>query len=375
MIELLVVMAIFGFVIVGASQMFVQVLRDYKQQSEITMSNIEGIVGLELMRRDVENAGYGLFWDWREGTAIAYNEVDPADTVAGPLSDVTGTTFNPPRALVIGDNTAWKGSDRLAVKAVNVTMSERTDKWTYFKSDNQPYLWNPPTENLLDTDLVVVISPEMVKDKLGSRDARILVPLTNGQFSATVANRSQFNARRQEFSFMFVVDPNVNNKPALKMPFNRADFYINSSPSLPANCAQGTGILYKAVVSQEGPGFNAPLPLLDCVADMQVAVVSDDNSDGTAETIHQGAAPDAMAAWDAKATRNIREVQIYILAQEGMRDSTYDHPRPIERVGAPPPPAALTVGRDFDFAANGIPDWRRYRWKLYTLVLKPMNLK
>jgi hypothetical protein len=32
------------------------------------------------------------------------------------------------------------------------------------------------------------------------------------------------------------------------------------------------------------------------------------------------------------------------------------------------------VGRDFDLDAN-ITEWQHYRWKLYTLVVKPINLR
>jgi hypothetical protein len=30
------------------------------------------------------------------------------------------------------------------------------------------------------------------------------------------------------------------------------------------------------------------------------------------------------------------------------------------------------LGRDFDLST--IPEWRNYRWKVYTLVVKPKNL-
>ena len=95
LIELLMVMVIFGFVMAAISDMFVGILRGYKQQSKIAETNIEGIIGLELLRRDIQSAGYGLPWmmpgeytysEVTNATALAYNDGSP----------------NPPRAILSG---------------------------------------------------------------------------------------------------------------------------------------------------------------------------------------------------------------------------------------------------------------------------------
>ena len=62
LIELLVVVAILGLVLAGISDLFISLLGQYKQQGKISESNIEGIIGLELLRQDLERAGYGLPW-------------------------------------------------------------------------------------------------------------------------------------------------------------------------------------------------------------------------------------------------------------------------------------------------------------------------
>ena len=54
-------------------------------------------------------------------------------------------------------------------------------------------------------------------------------------------------------------------------PFNRAEYYIQSAAAVPQRCAPNTGVLVKAVVAHDGTGTTPTLlPLLDCVADMQV---------------------------------------------------------------------------------------------------------
>jgi len=68
-----------------------------------------------------------------------------------------------------------------------------------------------------------------------------------------------------------------------RAPFNRADFYVATpAGNMPSKCAPNTGILYKAVMNQSDGEFGA-LPLLDCVADMQVVFITDADADGTPE--------------------------------------------------------------------------------------------
>ena len=60
----MVIFLFFALIIVAASQSFVPLLSQTKQQSKIAVSNIEGMLGLEVMRRDIAHAGYGLFWSF-----------------------------------------------------------------------------------------------------------------------------------------------------------------------------------------------------------------------------------------------------------------------------------------------------------------------
>ena len=76
LIELLVVMVIMIFALAVTSNMFVGLLNQYKQQSKITETNIQGMVGLELLRQDIERAGYGL--PWQTPDPITYSEASVA---------------------------------------------------------------------------------------------------------------------------------------------------------------------------------------------------------------------------------------------------------------------------------------------------------
>ena len=369
MLELLIVMGIFMIVIAAASQMFVSLLSDYKQQSKITVTNIEGILGLEMMRRDIENAGYGLPWEGLP-SAGAYAEVGGGgDAEAIALNDAPP---NAPRAIVSRNDTGWHETDRLVVKAINVAMNSTSEHWNFLYTTPAvaTNVWRnidgtPAADNLLATDRIIVISQDA--------NSRRLLPYTGigGGFSSTFSNVASFSATRSDPSIVYGVDPNT---PALKMPFNRADYYVQppvNASDLPRYCAAGTGILYKAVIENKNTstGFLTAQPLLECVADMQVAFLRDLNGDGTAEDHTED-----LTGSTAQDIRNqVREVRVYILAQEGQRDRNYTYPNQVVRVGETGGIVG-TVGRDFNLNVN-ITDWSHYRWKLYTLVVRPSNLQ
>jgi hypothetical protein len=63
----------------------------------------------------------------------------------------------------------------------------------------------------------------------------------------------------------------------------------------------------------------------------------------------------------------LKVVKVYILAQNGRRDSGYTSPTPI-LVGDS---GELSLTRSVDIAAAG---WSNYRWKLYRIVVRPKNL-
>ena len=63
LVELMIAMAIVMLVLYAAINFFIVSVRQYKVQTKITETNVEGILGLELFRQDLENLGYGLPWN------------------------------------------------------------------------------------------------------------------------------------------------------------------------------------------------------------------------------------------------------------------------------------------------------------------------
>ena len=90
LVELMITMVVFVLFMIAATNVFTGLLTQFKQQSRQAETNIEGIVGLEIMRQDIEGAGYGLPWNG----LIAYNEV-----TGDPLS-LNDSPTGVPRAIV-----------------------------------------------------------------------------------------------------------------------------------------------------------------------------------------------------------------------------------------------------------------------------------
>ena len=274
LIELMVTMVVFVLAIAAASQMFIDMLTQFKQQGRIAESNIEGIVGLELLRRDI-----GACWIW---PSMEPKELLPAYSEAVDFA-VLQHTMRPylmmrlliRRGLFVnGNGIGINGSDVLVIKALNISTDDAAQRWTLLGYGNVKRD-DLSGDTLIGTNHVIVISP-------GSTDAnrRTLVGTTTYGATAGLAPNPD---NRAEIYIIYAVDSNAN----LRMPFNRADYYIRTPAiNLPTRCANGTGILYKATVNHGGvAGGLTELPILDCVADMQIVYQLDYQLvDGTIDT-------------------------------------------------------------------------------------------
>jgi hypothetical protein len=344
-------------------------------------------MGLELLRADIEQAGFGLPWDLG---GVNYCEA-AHDLTLTPWDDTTYndttdacTSSNPPRALIIGNGAVaplfgvtLNNSDVLVVKATNVATNNAASKWTYITDNNSlvPAFtiqkWNSAQEDLLNTDYVIGLMPSAS----GAR-RRVLV---NGgvQFSGTPADPGR-TAGLQPVANTLLSNLVYGISPTgpLRMPFNRADYYIRRPAAglLPTRCAPGTGVLYKSMVNHSD-GLHTEMPILDCVADMHVVVGLDTNADNVVDTYN------IPAGYTAQQVREqVKEVRVYILAHEGQRDASYTYTNPIPVALRPAGCVAANqlciIDTNTGLLKNPamVPD-PNYRWKLYTLVVTPYNLR
>jgi type II secretory pathway pseudopilin PulG len=384
MVELIITMIVFVFVIAAASSVFTGLLTQFKQQSRIAETNVEGIVGLEIMRKDIEHAGFGLPWFFQSAITYAEPTSSPASTYNEPTNSV-------PRAIFTGNNVdytgsnAYDGSDYLVIKGTNLaqnTVNTASEKWTTLRAAPfdtatgcnpcNPVQWDSQSEKLASGDRVIVLRP-------GTNDAnaKTLIVDASGNFytqfgNVTVASSPWPPLDNTETHLIYGLT--TSGTPV--RPFNRADYFINRpSTGMPSRCALKTGILYKAIF--DANGTSSLLPLFDCVADMQVVYALDNDEDGTfvdgSGTPPDGYAADISTLTAEEIRKRVKEVRVYILAHEGQKDPNFTYRDSTIGVPASPDPG-YGLGRTFDFSTSGITDWQHYRWKVFTLVVRPLDL-
>lgn len=387
LIELIVVMGLLGIVLALATTNFTTLLGSLKGESKIAETETETIVGLEILRQDIENAGYGLPWhvndingdgnfsnDW--GFLNDYVEADSV-TVCNTTNNISAyndgstnaTHRRPPRAILSGNNVCSDGSDYLVIKSTVVRNEDESQKWTYLWNNGASISvnsWPSSSENMAGTTKIIAINPKQNKID----NVLMTYGASNSFYSQVSSATTNYSPRPSEVYLLFGVGPDNQ----LRMPFNRADYYISRN-NPPSRCANGTGVLEKATLNHADGRLGDYSPLLDCVADMQV-VYGLGPSAGEAVSCYTN----DIFGLDAQAIRErVKEVRVYILAHEGQMDRNYRFGNNIVRVGdggglpGCDPITDIVLGRDFDL--SGIANYQNYRWKVYTLVILPDNLK
>ena len=75
----------------------------------------------------------------------------------------------------------------------------------------------------------------------------------------------------------------------------------------------------------------------------------------------------------------LKEIRVYILAQQGKKNSGYFYPvdDPDKAIVVGDPKLAPSLGKvwsERELSENFGAGWRNYHWKVYTIVVQPKNL-
>jgi len=385
-VELIVTMAIFVMAIAAISAVFVPLLNQFKQQSKIAETNIEGMVGLDILRRDIEQAGFGLPWVLQPGlTTLSYSEASGSTTAPIPAPNKYNDgspTLNPPRAI-LSENEAFPDlSDYLVIKSSAVGINDASGKYADVigtaGGGNAVKAWGNLADDLKAGDRTVVL------DLTEGNDQHILVndgsaytavfPIVPAP-PAPIVFPDAYSPGTEGKLFLIYGITNDTTLASLRMPFNRADYYIRrvAGTTIPPRCAKGTtsatntGVLMKSVIEQKTGDRGNGIPLLDCVADFQVAFDLDTNNDGIVDP----PATEDISGLNAQETRQrVKAVRVYILAHEGQKDMNFTYANNSICVGEG---AGCAPGHIYDLTA--IADYTNYRWRVYTLVVQTKNLR
>lgn len=387
-VELIVVMAIFIFIIMIASFAFEQLITRSAQNTRSAESNIEGIVGFEQLRYDVEHAGYGLPWSFQEPTMLPpYEECDVA--AGTPAVGVDSTSFNDvppavPRAILSGTSSkevngadgtnGGLGPDYLVVKSTMASIESTARKWSYVNySSTGSYIKKWQTgDDLANNDRAITLNTGF--SQTGASRQLVMNSAATGTAAAfywTVSGDNPPASFQPGDSSQFFMAYGVASQNP-KMPYNRADFFLHRPAGMPGRCNAGTGLLYKGVASHGGTGFTL-FPLVDCVGDMQVEFELDPSSNGNTLLTD-----DLTGLTAADIRTQLKTVRVYFLSHEGRKDPNFNYPvtdaAKVLQVGHRDRATSGRIWSSANMESVFGPDWRNYRWKIYSMAVRPKNL-
>lgn len=375
LVELIVVMAVFTVVITIAASSFNTILRHSSSLAKSEESNIEGVIGLEIFRHDLEQTGFGLPWSF-PATSPTYSEATES-----PANKHNESTNSIPRAIVAANDLAvdvLAGTDYLVLKATTLGRSSASQRWSYVNyssTGRPPKKWQ--SGNLATDDRVIVLKRSFTDS--GVTNQLVFDTTATGKFYTKFPDPSsdtRFPAPFSPFNEHEIFTIYGVDSGDLRMPFNRSDYFIERPGDISSQCAPATGILYKGVVNQTG-GTLTKIPILDCIADMQVVFGWDFNGDGLIDTysdadgtnVNGGTltqVQDALKSADG-IRDNLKLIKVYILAQEGKRDPSYTNSNSTILVGSE---GEGSLSKNYNLALEQL----QYRWKVYRIVVRPKNL-
>ncbi len=369
LVELIVVMAIFVIVIGIPYKLFIQELKTTVREVSLSQTSIEHIPALETMRKDIETAGYGLFWEMNNSNST-YSE---AKSSTPSLYSFDQAIFNdannnkPPRAIIGKKDTSKNKFSYLVLKSTIFGLNKAVNHWTYIDKNNNLNIWQTNNSanynNLAQNDRVIIM------------DAGKNRKLQGGNLYYTVSKDADVNdTDPSDYGFPTMSQSSVyliygvDNKN-IRAPFNRIDYRLYDGTNDPSECAAGTHTLSRSIMGQTS-GAIISYPILNCVADFQVVFGLDTTGDGIIDTWTQDTTSSLSKAEDVR--EELKQVRVYILMQNGTKDMKYNYPNDNITVGENF--NGTLYGRVFDLKTN-ITNYKHYRWKVVTLVATPKNLE
>jgi prepilin-type N-terminal cleavage/methylation domain-containing protein len=389
--EVMIAMALFLIIIALAGQAFNKVITTSKVVTKSEESNIEGVVGLEMLRHDLEQAGFGLYTDV-DSPIPTFTEA-----TSTPASFYNDSSTGIPRALLAGDNLnptndstnpILANTDYLVIKSSNLGLNQASLKWSYVNYTSTSLvgtskIWPVSGDNLTDGVDKVVVMRQSYKNGVLSRHLIYdnASPTNWAQtFKADGSYGSTYKPNIMGLQYYYY---GLGNSTPLT-PFNRVDYVVKRvAGEMSSSCAPGAGTLYKTALNQ-ADGSMTSIPVQDCVADMQVvfgwntsgvagstSVDTWTNADGTS----YGPGNAAVSVNDPTVIRTqLKMVKVYILAQDGGFDKTFTNTANNFLVGDPvDTPTSPPVNLVHNIDLTGV-KYQNYRWKLYRIVVRPLNL-
>jgi prepilin-type N-terminal cleavage/methylation domain-containing protein len=372
LIEQLIVLVLFSVVITITSNIFDALLPKAKSLAKSEISSTQGIIGLEMLRSDLEKTGFGLF------TGVDISPPTYSEAVATPASNYNDAPNGIPRAITAGNDltsAVLSGTDYLVIKATNVAVNSASQCWTVVNGSSASKVWGANDLKESRNDRVVALTQSYINNEM-SRKLIYSGSNTTVAYKANAKYAAPFATYSGNMQYYYY---GLDNTSTTRTPFNRADYMVKRiSGDVPDKCSPAAGVLYKSILNQSD-GSMQDIALLDCVADMQVVFgwnTGTDSSNFAVDTYTNadGSSPGGLSTavqplTDANTIMTrLKLIKVYILAQDGGYDKNYTNTNTAMKVG-------VTGETGFTKTVNlTLSDYRNYRWKLYHLAVRPKNL-
>ncbi len=339
-IELLVVMAIFGIMMTGILDAYLSQMTHNSREYRIAEAEIELEVAKQIIEEDLQAAGFGL------------------------AEDYGATGFDPKPIKVTNSNNA---PDELFIMGTPLGLEYVTSRaWSYMATSAPAFrTWGDAREDLQANDRVIIISPDTKKlltETVAGSEQWLFKYNGSGANLTTIASAATYSSPDVGTVAYGLYPATGTANDLTARPYYTGRYYLGDTA--PAACAPGTrNLLRGESVTSETPDGSGQA-LLSCVLDFQVAVALDTNDDGTLEPDNGGT---TAAGMDLKDLNDfLKQIKVYLLVQNGRQDPDYTYPLATVRVGE-----GTTIGRDVTLTAAQ----RKYRWKLVTLNVTPRNAR
>lgn len=386
LIELLIVMAIFAVVMAGLYSVYSVQMREGVRQYKLAESEMELQIAKTVLERDVLMAGYGL--------ADEYCTAPTTDTNC-PSGLTCGSPFGFCVPVGIRSTNGSSAPDTLTLMGTAIGMVSRsTMGWTYTLNEapaaeadykdwkSASYPTAVPTdarEKPRPGDRIIYMEPNV---------KRLLVAAGTNTGTGGTGKTWMFAypPAGDDNEYPELTDPGVvvfglGTDDNASFPYYTVGYHLSSGGSGLSTCAPNTENLLREesrTVANPATGGN---PVLNCVLDLQVAFGIDTDEDGDIDCWDNGGTTSAGYPLGTFKTR-LKQVKVFILVQEGSRDTSYLYVNPDPPYAAKPDKVWVgdtvltacgggSAGREVTLSA----EQRNYRWRVASFAMVPRNMR
>lgn len=348
LIELVVAIFIMVLVVGAAFSVYVLAVKGYKGESKASEAVISLELAAEVLRRDIEHAGCGLF---TKEVSVNYTEAsyNVNGVVASQFNDAPSGV---PRALILGNETcAWAPgltSDWLVIKSARVADNKATRVWGVYDAERGNFIRTGEEKDTTSFGAIFL--------QIEGKDLKLFKSGDQWSWKVKVSGNSITEGLPSGLPLgLFLVFGlrSADDDPPAR-PFHRVDYLVSVPNSgLPEKCAPGTGILYRVLLQNDGGATYQPL--VDCVRDFQVAIKFGDSWVAN------------LTASPVELRGKVSEVRVFILVQEGQR---FD--RKVTDMNE------LLIGDEDTGNIKAVyltEEDKYYRWRLLRVVARPVMLR